>query len=75
MKFSEAVKALEEGKKIKRPSWAGYWVRVKDIYNPQHGKYTIHMHCRDGRVLDIRDTQDVFYTIGNMVAEDWEIAE
>lgn len=74
MNFSEAFKLLQEGKKIKRKSWKGYWHKEKDIYSKE-GKDTVHMYCKDGRVLDIRDTQDVMFTLRNMAENDWEIVE
>ena len=45
---------------------------ARDIYS-REGKQTIHMHCKDGRVLDIRDTQDVLFTVGNMASDEWII--
>ena len=64
MNFGQALEALKNGYKIKLPSWKGYWVKEGD---------TVKMHCKDGSVLDIRETQDVFYTLGNIVSEEWEI--
>lgn len=66
MKFAEAYEALKNGAKIKRTHWLGWWCREDG---------TIKMHCKDGRVLDIRETEDVFFTVDNMITEDWEIVE
>lgn len=66
MKFVEALEALKEGKKVKLSNWSGYWVREND---------TVKMHCKDGRILDIREMEDVFYTLENIVSGDWKIAE
>ena len=66
MNFGEALEALKAGSKVKLPSWAGYWQKEGD---------TIMMHCKDGQVLDIRETKDVFYTLGNIASEDWEIMD
>lgn len=74
MNFSEAFEALKEGKKIKLKSWNGYWEKQKDVYS-REGKDTVYMHCKDGRVLDIRDTQDVMFTLGNIAQNDWEIID
>lgn len=62
MYFSEALKLLEEGKMIKMPSWGGYWKKEND---------TIMMHCKDGEVIDIRDTKDTFYTVRFMASNEW----
>ena len=33
------------------------------------------MHCYDGRVINIRDSEDITYTIENMACDDWTIAD
>jgi hypothetical protein len=66
MNFAKALEALKAGKKVKLPHWKGYWVKEGD---------TVKMHCKDGRVLDIRETEDVFYTLGNIASDEWEVAE
>ena len=53
MNFGKALEALKAGYQVKLPSWAGYWQKDGD---------TVVMHCKDGSVLDIRETKDVFYT-------------
>lgn len=62
MKFSEAYEALKQGAKIKMPEWAGFWAMEDG---------NIKMHCKDGRVLDIRETEDIDYTLGFIMREDW----
>lgn len=66
MRFSEAFEALKQGAKVKCPEWAGFW---KWEYN------SIKMYCKDGRVLDIRETEDVDYTMSFILRDDWEIVE
>lgn len=39
MKFSEAFKMMKQGRKVKLPSWGGYW-----YWNPE--KETIMIQCR-----------------------------
>lgn len=68
MKFIEAFKAMKEGKKVKLPSWAGYWV-----YDPDGDR--IMMHCKDGRFLEIRETDRLSYTLDNICSDDWIIAD
>lgn len=68
MKFIEALKEMKAGNKVKLPSWAGYWVWDED-------KQTIFMHCKDGKVLDIRETQVVEYTLGNVCSDEWMLAD
>ncbi|MCR5704643.1 MAG: DUF2829 domain-containing protein [Eubacterium sp.] len=67
MKFDEAMKIMKQGGKVKLPSWAGYW-RWDDA------KQTIVMHCKDGNVLDIRETVRVEYTLDNIMSDEWELA-
>ena len=66
MKFSEAYEALKQGAKIKMPEWAGFWAMEDG---------NIKMHCKDGRVLDIRETEDIDYTLGFIMREDWILAD
>lgn len=68
MKFSEAFKAMKEGAKVKLPSWGGYWFW-------DEGKQTIIMHCKDGRELDICETERVEYTILNLLSDEWILAD
>lgn len=64
MEFANALEALKCGYKVKLPTWAGYWVKEGD---------TVKMCCKNGDVLDIRETQDVFYTLSNIASNDWEV--
>lgn len=68
MKFAEAFKAMKSGAKIKLPSWGGYWYWDDEMQ-------TIMMHCKDGTVLDIRETQVVEYTTMNICSDEWVIAD
>lgn len=68
MKFVEAFKAMKDGSKAKLPSWGGYW-----RWDPE--KETIIMHTKDGQDLDIRETQVVEYTVGNILSDEWIIAD
>lgn len=66
MNFSKAFEAMKQGAKVKLPSWAGYWAWEDG---------SIKMHCKDGRVLDIRETENPEYTFGNIASDEWIIAE
>lgn len=68
MKFTEALKAMKEGKKVKLPSWGGYW-----YWDPE--KETIIIHTKDGEELDIRETQVVEYTTLNICSDEWILAD
>lgn len=68
MKFEEALKAMKHGSKVKLPSWGGYW-----YWNPE--KETIIMHTKDGQELDIRETQNVEYTLQNILSDEWALAD
>ncbi|MDU3600323.1 MAG: DUF2829 domain-containing protein [Clostridium perfringens] len=65
MKFGLALNLMKQGFKVKLPSWAGYWCWENN---------TIMMHCKDGEILDIRNTDRVEYTMSNIASEDWVIA-
>ena len=62
MSFRDAWFQLLNGKKIKLPSWTGYWVWENN---------TIMMYCHDGKSLDIRETENVAYTFSNIASKDW----
>lgn len=68
MNFKEAFKLMKQGKKAKLPSWGGYWYWDEE-------KQTVMMHCKDGRVLDIRETEVVEYTLGNVCSDEWILAD
>lgn len=64
MIFKEAYEALKQGAMIKMPEWAGYW-------KWENG--SIKMHCKNGEVLDIRESENVDYTLNFILRDDWEI--
>lgn len=64
MNFKKALVELKAGAKMKLPSWGGYWCWDSD-------KETIVMHTKDGRTMDIRETQNVAYTLENLLEDDW----
>ncbi|MBR4025956.1 MAG: DUF2829 domain-containing protein [Lachnospiraceae bacterium] len=66
MNFGKALEALKQGYAVKLPHWKGYWKKEDN---------TVKMYCKDGTVLDIRETQNVFYTLSNIASEEWEIIE
>lgn len=68
MKFKEAFRLMEQGVKVKLPSWGGYWYWDAD-------KKSIIMHTKDGEELDIRETQRVEYTLANILSDTWQIAD
>lgn len=66
MEFREAYEQMKKGKKVKLPEWEGYWCWENN---------TIMIHCKDGLVLDIRETEDVNYTFGFICRNDWQVIE
>lgn len=68
MNFRDAFKAMKAGSKVKLPSWGGYWYWDDE-------QQTIVMHTKDGKKLDIRETQRVEYTLGNILSDEWVIAD
>lgn len=68
MKFTEALKHMKTGEKVKLPSWGGYWYLDSE-------KETIMMHTKDGEELDIRETQRIFYTLLNVCSDEWVFAD
>lgn len=68
MRFEEALKIMKDGGKVKLPSWGGFWK-----WNPE--KESIIIHTKDGEELDIRETQVVEYTLGNVLSDEWVVAD
>ena len=68
MKFMDALKEMKNGKKVKLPSWGGYWYWDKE-------KETVMIHTKDNLLLDIRETQVVEYTLTNVCSDEWIIAD
>lgn len=65
MNFKEAYKLLKTGVPIKLKSWKGYW-KWEDN--------SIKMYCKDGRVVDIKDMENVEFTFDNICTDEWEVA-
>lgn len=69
MKFIDAYEHLKKGKLITLPEWSGYWKWNKDTNS-------IDIHCKDGIVMDIRNTEDLDYTLRFIISrDDWEVKD
>lgn len=64
--FATALISMQRGHKVRRHHWAGYW-EMKDN--------EVIIHTREGRVLNLRDTEDMTYTLSNISCDDWEVAK
>ena len=64
MNFASALFAMERGHKVRRSHWSGYWY-IKD------GELLIH--CYNGQELNLRDSEDMVYTLRNISCDDWKI--
>lgn len=68
MRFEEALKIMKDGSLTLPPSWGGFWK-----WDPE--KESIIMHTKDGEEMDIRKTQVVEYTLGNVLSDEWVVAD
>lgn len=68
MEFKQALKLMQDGQKMKLPSWGGYW-----YWDPE--KETVIMHTKDNKELDIRETVVVEYTLQNICSDEWIMAD
>jgi len=66
MNFASALFAMERGHRVRRSHWSGYWCI-------ESGELLIH--CRDGRDLNLRESEDMVYTLRNISCDDWEIVK
>lgn len=64
--FEIALGAIKSNpnKIIKLPEWDGYWFWDNE-------KQTVMIYCNDGTKFDIRESQDVYYTLTNICRKDW----
>ena len=67
MNFKQALEAMKQGKKVKLPSWAGYWEYDASING-------IVIHCKEGNVL-YNCTERLLYTAENIISDEWVIAD
>jgi hypothetical protein len=65
MTLKELYADFIAGTPVKRKVWKGYW---------KYSYGCIKMHCKDGRVIDIKDSEDILFTVSGILADDWEIA-
>jgi hypothetical protein len=70
MRFNQAIEKMEQGKKVKRKHWVGYW-QLEDGAEDKK----IMMHCKDGQVLEVRETKDILFTLRNVSADDWVVVD
>lgn len=68
MEFKQALELMKQGKKLKLPSWGGYW-----FWNQE--KQTIIIHTKDDIEMDIRTTDRVEYTLSNILSDEWIVAD
>lgn len=68
MKFQAAFSYLKRGHAIALPEWGGFWQWDSE-------KKSIKMHTRKGDIIDIRDSEDMDYTISFMFRDDWHLVE
>lgn len=74
MRFDEALELMKQGKKVKLPSWGGYW-EYEAAVDYEGAVDRIWMHTKDGNVLEIRETERLIYTIENILSDEWIIAD
>lgn len=73
MTFKQALKQMKQGKKVKLPSWGGYWEYEKATDKESDDR--IWIHCKEGNVLEIRETDRLLYTLEHIASDEWIIAD
>lgn len=66
MHFQAAFAYMKRGHAVALPEWGGFW-RWDDESK------TIHIHTRQGTIMDIRQSKDMDYTLSFTFRDDWEI--
>lgn len=64
MEFNVAYNLMKKGAKIKLPEWEGYWYWDEK-------KNTIMIHTKEVTELDIRESEDMDFTMKNICRNDW----
>ena len=67
MTFNQLFPYFAVGVPIKRKPWLGYWRYATDTNS-------ITMYTKEGLIIPLVETNDILYTISNIVTDDWEIA-
>lgn len=67
MTFNQLFPYFAVGVPIKRKPWLGYW----QFDQPTKA---IIMYTKEGDIIPLIETNDILYTISNIVSDDWEIA-
>ena len=65
MNFASAMFSMMCGKKVKRKHWRGYW------YMNRNNEIIIHE--QSGKELNIRETENIVFTLSNISCDDWEV--
>lgn len=66
MDFTSAFVSMQQGHKVTRTTWKGYWC----ILNGE-----IIMVTKDGKAINLRESPDMMYTISNMLCDDWGVCD
>ena len=66
MDFTSAFVSMQQGHKVTRTTWSGYWC----IRNGE-----IIMVTREGKAVNLRQSPDMIYTISNMLCDDWGVCD
>ena len=66
MDFTSAFISMQQGHKVTRSIWTGYWC----ILNGE-----IVMVTKEGKAINLRESPDMMYTISNMLCDDWGVCD
>lgn len=66
MDFTSAFVSMQQGHKVTRTTWSGYWC----IKNGE-----IIMVTKEGKAVNLRESPDMMYTISNILCDDWGVCD
>lgn len=66
MDFTSAFISMQQGHKVTRSIWTGYWC-IKDN--------EIIMVTKEGKAVNLREAPDMIYTISNILCSDWVVCD
>lgn len=67
MNFKEAFEEMKKGNDVKLPGWKGFW-------RWDNKKKTIMMYCKNGKIVNVFDTEQYEYTLQNLASDEFIIA-
>lgn len=74
MKFNKAFELMKKGYKVRRVGWEGYWFFEESTIKITF-RYFKNKDYKKMQTINLFDSKDVEFTVGNMKCSDWILVE